>query len=87
MLGSFEDRAKQAQDEHKKKLAEKEAEEKKRLEAKRRKEEKLKKESSAIYEVTDEEAACMQKEIDEQKFVYRFLFVSGNGDTCVSKMI
>lgn len=70
MLGIFEEKAKQAQREHKKQLAAKEAEEKKRLEAKRRKEEQSKKESSAIYEVTDEEAAHLQKEIDEQKYVY-----------------
>lgn len=70
MLGIFEERAKQAQQERKKQMAEREAEEKKRLEAKRRKEEQLKKESSSsIYEITDEEAVRMQQEIDEQKYV------------------
>lgn len=68
LLGIFEEKAKLAQKEHKKQLAEKEAEEKKRLEAKRRKEEQLKKESSAIYEVNDEEAAQLQKEIDAKKW-------------------
>lgn len=67
MLGIFEEQAKTAQEEHKKQRAEKEAEEKKRLEAKRRKDEQLQKESSAIYEVTDEEAARLQKEIDDSK--------------------
>lgn len=71
LLGIFEERAKQAQQERQKQMAEREAEEKKRLEAKRRKEEQLKKESSSsIYEVTDEEAARMQQEIDEQKWVH-----------------
>lgn len=69
LLGIFQERAKQAQQKHKKQLAEKEAEEKKRQEAKRRKEEQTKKESSAIYELTDEEAERMQREIDEQKYV------------------
>lgn len=67
MLGIFEEQAKQAQDEHRKQRAEREAEEKKRLEAKRRKDEQTKKESSAIYEVTDEEAAQLQKEIDDSR--------------------
>lgn len=64
MLGIFEEQAKLAQETHKKQRAEKEAEEKKRLEAKRRKEEQQK---SVIYEVTDDEAVRLQKEIDEQK--------------------
>lgn len=67
MLGIFEEKAKEALNEKKKQQAEKEAEEKKRLEAKRRKEEQLKKESAAIYEVTDEEAERLQKEIDAKK--------------------
>lgn len=67
LLGIFEEQAKNAQEAHRKQRAAREAEEKKRLEAKRRKEEQLKKESSAIYEVTDEEAAQLQKEIDESK--------------------
>lgn len=37
---------------------------------KKRKAEQLKKQSSsAIYEVTDEEAARLQKEIDDEKYV------------------
>lgn len=67
MLGIFEEQAKLAQSAHEKQLAEKEAEKKKRLEAKRRKEEQLKNQSSAIYEVTDEEAKNLQKEIDDEK--------------------
>lgn len=67
LLGIFEEQAKQAQETHRKQCVEREAEEKKRLEAKRRKEEQLKKESSALYEVTDEEATRIQKEIDQQK--------------------
>ncbi|XP_031631155.1 nuclear migration protein nudC [Contarinia nasturtii] len=67
LLGIFEEKAGKAQEEHRKKQAAKEEEEKKRLEAKRRKEELLKKETSAIYEVTDEEAARLQKEIDDTK--------------------
>lgn len=67
LLGIFEEQAKFAQKQHEKQQAEKEAEEKKRLESKRRKEEQLKKESSAIYEVTDEEASRLQKEIDSEK--------------------
>lgn len=74
LLGIFEERAKQAQQERKKQLAEKEAEEKKRLEAKRRKEEQLKKESSSIYEITDEEATRMQQEINDKKYVKFSLF-------------
>lgn len=73
MLGIFEEQAKLVQKEYKKQLAEKEAEEKKRLEAKRRKEEQLKKESSAIYEVTDEEAEHLQNEIDAEKWVENIL--------------
>lgn len=54
----------------KKKMAEREKNEvTQRLEAKQRREEELKKKSSAIYEVTDEEAAKLQKEIDEEKYV------------------
>lgn len=75
MLGIFEERAKQAQQQHKKQLAEKEAEEKRRLEAKRRKEEQGKKESSAIYELTDEEANRMQREIDDEKYVQWYLLL------------
>lgn len=67
MLGIFEEKAKEAQAEHNRQKAEKENEEKKRLEAKRRKEEQLKKESAAIYEVTDEEAERLQREIDDKK--------------------
>lgn len=67
LLGIFEEHAKKAQDERRKQLEEREAEEKRKAEAIRRKEEKKKKESQAIYEVTDEEAAELQKEIDETK--------------------
>lgn len=53
-----------------KERAEKGAEEEtKRLETKERKEEELKKGGSGIYEVTDEEAAKLQEEIDEEKCV------------------
>lgn len=72
LLGIFDEQAKKAKAELQKQCAEKEAEEKRRLEAKRRKEEQSKKESSAIYEVTDEEANRLQKEIDEQKYIYYF---------------
>lgn len=50
-----------------KQIAAKEAEEKKRLEAKKRKEDQLKNESTAIYEVSDEEASKLQKEIDAER--------------------
>lgn len=67
MLGIFEEKAKVAQVEHKKQKAAKEAEEKRRLEAKNRKEDQLKNKSAAIYEVSDEEASTLQKEIDAEK--------------------
>lgn len=67
MLGIFEEKAKVAIVEHKKQKAAKEAEEKKRLEAKIRKEEQLKNKSAAIYEVSDEEASKLQKEIDAER--------------------
>lgn len=53
---------------HRKKKSEREAEEKRRQDAKKRREEQQRKEQeSGIYEVTDEEAASIQKEIDDQK--------------------
>lgn len=67
MLGIFREEASKALKIHQKKKLEREAEELRRQEAKRRKEEQLKKESAAIYEVTDEEAASLQKEIDGKK--------------------
>lgn len=57
-----------ARETHRKKKVEREAEEKRRLDAKKRKEEQQRKEQeSAIYEVTDEEAATLQREIDNEK--------------------
>lgn len=67
MLGIFEEKAKEAQVEHMKQKAIKEAEHKKRLEAKKRKEDQMKDESAAIYEVSDEEASKLQKEIDAER--------------------
>lgn len=67
LLGIFRGEASKALEIHQKKKLEREAEELRRQEAKRRKEEQLKKESAAIYEVTDEEAARMQMEIDGKK--------------------
>lgn len=67
LLGIFREEASKALKIHQKKKLEREAEELRRQEAKRRKEEQLKKESAAIYEVTDEEAASLQKEIDGKK--------------------
>lgn len=67
MLGIFREEAKKAREVHEKQKREREAEETRRQEAKRRKEEQLKKESAAIYEVTDEEAARLQMEIDSKK--------------------
>lgn len=69
LFTAFE-KSERAHREHKKELAAKEtAEASKRLEAKMRREEELKKQSSAIYEVTEEEAAKLQKEIDDEKCV------------------
>lgn len=67
LLGVFRDEAAKARELHQKQKREREAEELRRQEAKRRKEEQLKKESAAIYEVTDEEAARLQMEIDSKK--------------------
>lgn len=63
LRGIFDEKAKQAQQEHKTE------EKKKRLEAKQRREDEWKKRESAIYEVTDEEAATLQRETDEEKYV------------------
>lgn len=67
MLSIFEEKAKVAQVELMKQKVAKEAEDKKRLEAKKRKEDQLKNESAAIYEVSDEEASTLQKEIDAER--------------------
>lgn len=67
LLGIFREEAAKARELHQKQKREREAEELRRQEAKRRKEEQLKKESAAIYEVTDEEAARLQSEIDSKK--------------------
>lgn len=67
MLGIFEEKSNVAQVERMKQIAAKEAEEKRRLEAKKRKEDQLKNESTAIYEVSDEEASKLQKEIDAER--------------------
>lgn len=67
LLGIFRKEASKALEIHRKKQLEREAEELRRQKAKLRKEEQLKKESAAIYEVTDEEAANLQMEIDGEK--------------------
>lgn len=67
LLGIFRDEAAKAREVHDKQKREREAEEMRRQEAKRRKDEQTKKESAAIYEVTDEEAARLQREIDSKK--------------------
>lgn len=55
---------------HKKHLAEKAAEDKKkRMELKQRKEAEYKKRAAAVYEVKDDAAATLQKEIDDEKYV------------------
>lgn len=74
--------------EQKKKLAEKEAGEvTKRMEAKQRREEELKKKSSAIYEVTEDEAVKLQKEIDAEKYVLFWDFQSTSFTAAIEKTL
>lgn len=66
----FEEKAKPAQEEHKKQLSAKEAEEKKkRLEAKYRKEEEYKRRAAAIYDAVEDEDATSQPEVVEAQYV------------------
>lgn len=83
LLSVFNEEATKAQASHEQQKKEKEDAEKKRLEAKKRKEEELTKQSAAsasVYEVTDEEAAELEKKIEADKKV-----VSQPVNTSVSK--